>query len=285
MQHRTALALALSLLAAGQAAQSSPRPTPAPSLAPPARMDILVDGAVRPRYLASGTWYIEALKGKEYAIRLTNPYPVRVAVALAVDGLNTIDAQHTTAADARKWVIEPYGTIVISGWQTSLTHARRFQFTTEDRSYGAWLGKTNDLGVISAVFFRERMPEVLPMAELSNAPAAEGGLRNDAGRDRASQSAAKAGMAGAPPAAPQPAAKGDYAATGIGRKTGHAVRQIHMDLEDTPASSISIRYQYRPQLVRLGILPPVPADDGALARREKARGFVKGFCPDPKREW
>jgi hypothetical protein len=64
---------------------------------------------------------IEALKGKEYEIRLHNPFPVRVAVALSVDGLNTIDAQHTTAAHGRKWVIGPYETITISGWQTGRT--------------------------------------------------------------------------------------------------------------------------------------------------------------------
>ena len=75
-------------------------------------------------------------KGKEYAIRLRNPYGVRVAVALSVDGLNTIDARETTATEARKWVLDPYETVTISGWQTSQTEARRFEFTTEARSYG-----------------------------------------------------------------------------------------------------------------------------------------------------
>ena len=58
-----------------------------------------------------------------------------MAVALSVDGLNTIDARETTAADARKWVLDPYQTVTISGWQTSQTEARRFEFTTEARSY------------------------------------------------------------------------------------------------------------------------------------------------------
>ena len=83
-----------------------------------------------------------------------------MAVALAVDGLNTIDARHTAAADARKWVLEPYETITISGWQTSRTEARRFEFTTEERSYGQALGKTANLGVISAVFFKERVQAI-----------------------------------------------------------------------------------------------------------------------------
>ena len=121
-----------------------------------AGIDILVNGVPQKHYEHQGRWYVEALKGREYAIRLRNPYPVRVAVALSVDGLNTIDARHTTAGDARKWVIEPYQTITISGWQVNSAEARRFEFTTEARSYGQALGQTANLGVISAVFFKER---------------------------------------------------------------------------------------------------------------------------------
>ena len=124
-------------------------------------VDILVDGSPQPQYAHAGRWYVEARKGREYAIRLRNPYPVRVAVALSVDGLNTIDARETTAAAARKWVIGPYETMVISGWQTSQTVARQFEFTTEDKSYGQALGKTANLGMISAVFFKERVVSYL----------------------------------------------------------------------------------------------------------------------------
>ena len=112
---------------------------------------------------------------------LRNPYAVRVAVALSVDGLNTIDARQTTAAAARKWVLEPYETVTISGWQTSQTEARRFEFTTEERSYGHALGKTANLGVISAVFFKERgsnlMTEASKDARHRSAPAPSAGRR------------------------------------------------------------------------------------------------------------
>src|SRR5262245_1036470 len=114
----------------------------------PSHVEILVNGAPQARYAHGGRWYVEALKGREYAIRLRNPYGVRVAVALSVDGLNTIDARETTARNARKWVLGPYETVTISGWQTSKTEARRFEFTTEARSYGQALGKTENLGVI-----------------------------------------------------------------------------------------------------------------------------------------
>jgi hypothetical protein len=234
-----------------------------------ADIDILVDGVPLPRYAHAERWYVEAHKGREYAIRLRNPYAVRVAVALSVDGLNTIDARETTAADARKWVLGPYESVTISGWQTSQFEARRFEFTTEAGSYGQALGKTANLGVISAVFFKERVPTTLP----------------DTSSDYAGRRA-PAPRLSAP--AEQAAAAGDkkpgdeYAATGMGRPTGHAVTQVWLDLENAPVQTVNIRYEFHPQLVRLGILPPVPAAD-QLQRREHAHGFAPGFCPEPSR--
>src|SRR5258706_2257007 len=125
---------------------------------------VLVDGRGLTEYAARGRRYVEALEGAEYEVRIHNPLGTRVAVALSVDGLNTIDARHTSAWDAHKWVIEPYGMISVRGWQMSSDNARRFYFTTERDSYAAKLGQTANLGVISAVFFRERRPfTILPV--------------------------------------------------------------------------------------------------------------------------
>lgn len=233
-------------------------------------VEILVGGVPQAHYAHEGRWYVEAHKGREYAIRLRNPYPVRVAVALSVDGLNTIDARETTAADARKWVLGPYETVTISGWQTSRTEARRFEFTTEERSYSQALGKTANLGVISAAFFKERMPVVAP--QTSN--------EHETRREQAPRAAAPAQDAASAVGRDKKAE--EYAATGMGRRTDHAVTQVWLDLEEAAAQIVNIRYEFRPQLVKLGILPPAPTAD-PLQRRERARGFEPGFCPEPKR--
>ncbi len=243
---------------------------------PSAGVEIMVRGISQPKFVHNGRLYVEALKGREYAIRLRNPYPVRVAVALSVDGLNTIDARETSAADARKWVLDPYEIVTISGWQTSQSEARRFEFTTEARSYGAALGKTANLGMITAVFFKERVPAPVPYA--SN-------------EERSRRDQAPAPAAAAAPASPaeprQEAADAsvsrsqladEYAATGMGRRTDHTVTQVWMDLENTPSQTFNIRYEFRPQLVRLGILAPTP---DPLDRRERARGFDDSFSPVP----
>src|SRR6185295_1750377 len=126
-------------------------------------LEVLVNGRPVAEYYARGKTYIEALKGSEYDLRVRNPTGDRVAVALSVDGLNTIDARHTSSWNASKWVIEPYGTITIGGWQMSSERARRFYFTNENDSYAAKLGQTANVGIISAVFFRERSRYPVPI--------------------------------------------------------------------------------------------------------------------------
>jgi hypothetical protein len=259
------------LLAVAAIPARADRPIPYPS---GFSVDVLIDGRPAPQYAAHGARYIEALKGREYEIRLHNPLGVRVAVALSVDGLNTIDARHSDARSARKWVLEPYQTITLSGWQTTGDQARRFYFTTEDQSYGKWLGKTSDLGIITAVFFRERMPQPPPppmMRPEQQSGAAAGAPRRDQERNKSqAESSAKAAPAD------------EYSATGIGQRIDHHVVRVFMDLEDTPAAAVNIRYEYRPQLVRLGIFPPPPPFPDPLTRRQQARGFDGNYCPEPK---
>lgn len=217
-------------------------------------VSVLVGESLRPEYQARGNVYVEAVAGQEYSLRVTNPTPYRVAVALSVDGLNTIDGKHTGAAHASKWVLEPYQSTVISGWQVNDSIARRFFFTNESNSYGATLGQTNNLGVIEAVFYREKHREI-----------AVYGSRKDAARAQEVPAPREAQNGVAAPAQ-------DYAATGMGEQTGNDVQLVDINLESTPAASVRIRYEFRPELIELGVFAVDP-----MQRREHARGF----CPEP----
>ena len=237
-------------------------------------VDILVNGVPQRHYAHEGRSYVEALKAKEYAIRMRNPYPVRVAVALSVDGLNTIDARHTTAADARKWVIQPFQTVTISGWQVNSAEARRFEFTTEARSYGQALGHTANLGTISAVFFKERAPVNARRSFRDRTPRQAPGAP-----DVPPDALAEAGASSDAGATSRLMAVDEYAATGMGQRTNHAVTEVWLDLEDTPADTVNIRYEFRPQLIKPGILLATPIAD-PLERRGRARGFDGGYSPE-----
>lgn len=247
------------------------------------QMEVLVHGKPAPKYFHSGKVYIEALKNQEYSIRLANPLNRRVAVALAVDGLNSIDARTSDAFSAKKWVLGPYETITIAGWQVNQQQARKFFFTTEAKSYGQWLGKTQNLGIISAVFYRERpfWNEYPGSNRSAHRDDSSGRLSADRDvRQEAPQTSAGAAAEAAPTAAPSEKKTEDYAATGIGRRTQHEVQWVNMELESTPIATINLRYEFRPVLVSMGILPQVPQHD-ILSRREQARGFTN-FCPEPR---
>ncbi len=252
-------------------------------------VEVLVDGRPVPEYAGRGRRYVEALENAEYELRIHNPLNTRVAVALSVDGLNTIDARHTSAWDAHKWVVEPYGTIYVRGWQMSSENARRFYFTSERDSYGAKLGQTANLGVISAVFFRERRPyPIMPVTPSQSRPPYE---KEDNTRDERSAPSTSAGEAArteggregaksrSVPSYPPP--DDESAATGIGRSVRNDVQWIKMDLEPRPAGDITIRYEYRAGLVRLGILPRDYPRPDVLDRRERAKGFEPKYCPQP----
>ncbi|HVG31619.1 MAG TPA: hypothetical protein VM911_01005 [Pyrinomonadaceae bacterium] len=251
-------------------------------------VDVLVGGVPLEEYAARGRRYVEALEGAEYELRIRNPLGVRVAVALSVDGLNTIDARRTSAMNASKWVIQPYGTISISGWQMSSERARRFYFTNEKNSYGAKLGQTSNLGVITAVFFRERQPVVIvpprpyPLGREDERGESRRPQTDSQAPSSSSDSAGRAGAAKSRSAEAYPAPDDDYAATGIGRNVHNDVRWVNMDLQPRPVSEVTIRYEYRAALVRLGILPrPYPHPD-TLRRRETSTGFEdRRYSPEP----
>jgi len=245
-------------------------------------VQVIISGSTASEYAARGRRYIEALENAEYELRIHNPTSARVAVALSVDGLNTIDARHTSAWDAHKWVIEPYGSISVRGWQMSSENARRFYFTTERDSYAAKLGQAANLGVISAVFFRERgQPVTVTQAQ----PRPLYGREDEAmDKDRAESVRPQAGSVNGArekslPSYPMP--DDQSAATGIGRSVRNDVQWVHMDLDPKPLSEVTIRYEYRAALVKLGIIPRDYPKPDVLDRRERAKGFEPKFCPQP----
>jgi hypothetical protein len=235
-------------------------------------LSVLVDGVPAAEYAGRGRIYIEALKGKEFVIRLSNPGSERIAVALSVDGRNVIDAKRTSALAATKWVLLPGQTAVIPGWQVSGSTARKFFFTETAKSYARWLGDTSNVGTIEAVFYRERRkPPVmawkdqegaLSSAETAQAPDAGGPMKPKASkRERTSEDER-------------------LAATGIGEKTDFRVQWTDFDEDPTPVGRIALRYEFRPELIRLGVLPR----EDELYARDHARGFEHGYAPDPYRD-
>jgi hypothetical protein len=227
-------------------------------------VQVLVGGRPLPQETAGAERRVEAVMGAEYELRLTNPLPQRVAVAVSVDGLNVIDARHTAAWDASKWVIHPHATLTLSGWQVGTEGARRFYFTTERDAYATRIGRPGDFGLISAVFYRERRPlaEIIPgrgpvperrdSVGAAEAPAARAAARSAPGGDGSEASARQT-----------PSWRDDgRAATGIGASVPSEVREVGMELDRHAVAVVTLRYGFRPSRPRPIIVPrfaPEPA--------------------------
>ena len=252
-----------------------------------------MDGMSRPEYCQDGKVYIEAVRGRDYSLRITNPLPYRVAVALSVDGLNTINASHTSPGKAPKWILGPYESVVISGWQVNGSEARKFFFTGEKSSYGAFLGKTENLGNIEAVFYKEKQRHVTKRVQPMPCEPRREGSEYSKGRD----SSGGIGSYDAPSSAPAPHMESqrkaeaesksqsdlsnEYAATGIGERTDNQIEWVSLDLEKSPCATVKLRYEFRPQLVQLGIIPRDYCKKSPMDRRERGRGFDGNYCPEP----
>ncbi len=176
---------------------------------------------------ASGQTYREFGKKKkpmlkvrseeEYSIVVHNPMPVRVGVAVSIDGLNSIDGKRTSPGNARKWIIEANSSITVGGWQISKKKLKKFVFTEDEASYAKWQedksGKplTVNLGVIGVAWFwnADELYRVLhppkPFADEVTAMAEKG----------------------APSAAP--GKKKSRAGTGMGTEKQNLVRQVEFD--------------------------------------------------------
>ncbi len=162
--------------------------------------------------------------GERYRVRLHNPMPVRVAVNLTIDGLNTITGKPASPQSGSKWIIEPHSWIDISGWQVSGQTARRFFFTSRHASFASWASKRwgRDLavncGVIGAAYFwsRQDLENHFATHPIVEYPTAAPTCRQD------TASMAKAGAAESRSLREQEPAAG----TGMGERQSHPVTWV-----------------------------------------------------------
>lgn len=156
--------LAIALLALSPWAQAASRTFPVKTAygVMPTSFHVEVisdDQGLKPETSKNGRPFVTARPGEDYSVRIYNPLPVRVAVNLSVDGLNSISGKPSGIEDGQKWLIEPHGSVLIRGWQVSRNQSRRFFFTDKPKSYAQWRGDDLGLdlaancGVIGAAYF------------------------------------------------------------------------------------------------------------------------------------
>jgi hypothetical protein len=189
--------------------------------------------------------YIQVGKDEEYSIVIRNPLPVRVAVAVTVDGLNVIDGKRCSPDNAQKWMIDANSSITLRGWQTDRSSLRRFVFTDKGGSYAQWKGNkdnrtyTQNLGVIGVAFFWNNSE--LQAALRPPKPFDDGVYDKkyrSAARDEASSPAPKSEMS------KRAAAEEEKAGTGMGSQENNSVVDVefHYDTGMYSAKDVLVIY-------------------------------------------
>jgi hypothetical protein len=189
-------------------------------------------------------YYLEAIKGQRYSIQVKNKSDRRIGVVIAVDGRNIIDGKKSNLLrNERMYIIGPYDTNAFEGWRTGMDRTNRFYFTEQSNSYAEKLFEdASAMGTIALAVYKEKMPEISPYSDMSS-------------------SKKKGPGAGAPSAAGESRVDGKHrleereqAGTGFGETTYSPAYVVQFDPEHTIAEKIVLKYEWRSELCRKGII-------------------------------
>ncbi len=251
-------------------------------------VEVQVGGRTAPLYRTArddDRRYVEAQRGKNYALRIRNQTGRRVGVLVSVDGLNVVNGERSALVSQEPmYVLDAWETATIRGWRTSLEHIRQFVFVDEERSYATRTGQENgDLGWIRVLAFEEVPPVALFDRRKQRRD------RDDWQRDEMRQGAAQAPQPTAPaPGKSQPSdlAQGEpqtleshgnaktesFPGTGWGDRRRDPVRETWFDPQPNAIDQLVMRYEYARGLADLGI----HCDRDRLAERDRGDfGFAR----------
>jgi hypothetical protein len=261
-----------------------------------------------PLYSAPGRYdrhYVQAFAGRNYSIVLKNNTDRRVAVLLAVDGLNAVSGDMSSLRSSEPmYVLGPWERATIRGWRSSLHEVRRFVFVDEKHSYAQRTGQANsDMGWIRVLAFREQLPwgESIWRArgeynqkfhgddQRSSAPPSADPTplaKQEASKDAAPPSETKAqapqqsgGRAIAPEAQDNMARRdesgGSFPGTGWGDRREDHVRQVQFTPDPVAVDRLLFRYEYASGLRALGIDAGAVIWHDRLANRDGNPRFAK----------
>jgi hypothetical protein len=142
-------------------------------------LEVLVDGQPLPTVTYAGKTYLPVPRVRaEYALRVWNHGPRRVAAIVSVDGLSVISGK-PASAESPGYLVEPNGSIVIKGWRRNLETVAAFSFQEHEQSYATLTGYPENVGVIGLLAVEERAPvrPWRPRAEFEKKEAAPSALR------------------------------------------------------------------------------------------------------------
>jgi len=198
-----------------------------------------------PRVRQEGEFfYVEAKKGDKYSIQITNKSDRRIGVVIAVDGRNIISGEKSDLRrNEQMYIVGPYESKTFEGWRTGMDRTNRFYFTEQSDSYAEKVfADASAMGTIALAVYREKLPKIIPYSENpsrmneSPAGAAPFGPRESRSADKAERK------------------KSEEAGTGFGETTYSPALVVQFEPEHAPAEKIVLKYEWRAELCRKGVI-------------------------------
>lgn len=113
-------------------------------------------GGQLPSYLHLGSLYFAGQQGERYDLRLNNNTSERVEVVITVDGRDVISGELGNYKKQRGYVLDPWGSVVVSGYRQSAEQVAAFRFSDLAGSYTALRGSPEHAGVVGVAIFKEK---------------------------------------------------------------------------------------------------------------------------------
>ena len=192
-------------------------------------------------------YYVEAVKGERYSVQVRNRSDNRIGVVIAVDGRNIIDGKKSALKPGeRMYILGARETNTFDGWRTGMDRTNRFYFTEQSESYAEKVFSDGSaMGTIALAIYREKPPVTIPYSDrpsrMKEAPA--GAAPEASAESRSSDRAEK---------------KSEQAGTGFGETTYSPVRVVTFEPEPATAEKIVLKYEWRAELCRKGIVACEP---------------------------
>jgi hypothetical protein len=223
------------------------------------------NGTEFPKYLTlpgvstqGSCYYLEAFKGKKYSIEVTNRSESRIGVVIAVDGRNIISGGKSFLYNnERMYIIGPHSTDTFEGWRTGMDRINRFYFTEKADSYAEKVfSDASAMGTIALAVYREKPQEPTHISPSLNSDSKARGAKEE--RYSRSHDREK---------------DGEDAGTGFGITTYSLARVVTFIPEGTISQRIILKYEWRRDLCKRGIINCVT--------RNRFWPIDNGFAPIP----
>ena len=205
--------------------------------------------------------YLEARKGENYSVLIRNHFSERIGVVIAVDGRNIITGKKSCLKSSEiMYIVEPYGQARLDGWRTSDDKVNRFYFTSSANSYSVrTFSDTSAMGVIAVAVFREKQRPVVLYEQERYLGKTQGTPAPSAPRSEATR------------------AEKDEAGTGFGNVHYSPVVRVEFEPESNPVQKFLVKYEWRDELCRKGIIQCSPEARNRLWDRDEYAPYPPGY--------